>query len=332
MTQVKTGTGKVDLNLVLILSGGNALGAFQAGFYDALNDHGIAPDWIVGTSIGAINGALILGVPPEDRMANLRRFWDVPSGSDYAWPFGPSPWQRTLGANWAAIYGRPGLFDIATTGLANHAVYNTGGLRRTLDRQVDFDRLNGGPFHLTVNAVDLETGEDVIFDTSRGRIRSDHVRASAALPVLFPPVESGGRWLVDGGLSANLALDPFFQDLPPRRTLSIAVDLLPGAQALPRTLGEAGSRMQDLVFAAQSRRALERWTETYASYRGPGITFVRVAYANQRKEVFGKAMDFSRATIRDRWQERHGSATSLLNWIATGDLALVEEGLLVHQP
>ena len=331
MTRIKVGTGTVDLDLVLVFSGGNALGAFQAGFYDVLHDHGIEPDWIVGTSIGAINGALIFGVRPEDRVTNLHRFWDIPAGSDYAWPFGPSPWQRTLGANWAAIYGRPGLFDIATTGLANHAVYNTGGLRRTLDRQVDFERLNGGPFRFTVNAVDLETGEDVIFDSQRGRIQSGHIRASAALPVLFPPIKSDGRWLVDGGLSANLALDPFFQNLPPRRTLCMAVDLLPEAQVLPRTLGEAGSRMQDLVFAAQSRRALERWTETLGSYRGPGVTFVRVAYANQRKEVFGKAMDFSRLTIQGRWHEGHGAARSLLHRIATDDLAIAEEGLVVHE-
>src|SRR6478672_10200674 len=64
------------LRIVLVLQGGGALGAYQAGVYQALHEHGLVPDWIVGTSIGAINAALIAGNPHEQRLQKVKAFWD----------------------------------------------------------------------------------------------------------------------------------------------------------------------------------------------------------------------------------------------------------------
>jgi NTE family protein len=320
-----------DVDLVLILGGGNALGAFQGGVYEALHDAGLEPDWIVGTSIGAINGALIAGTEPEGRLDALRRLWRTSLDPHPWWPFTPDTMRRTSAVNWTLAAGHPGLFGPMLSGTGGPALYQTDELRQTLSASVDFDRLNAGPCRFVATAVDLETGDDVVFDSQQQRITADHIRASAALPVLFPSVEIDGRWLVDGGVSANLALDPFFLSPPIRPTLCIAVDLLPLAQKRPQSIGEAGSRMQDLVFAAQSRRSLVRWRENYASHRGPGITFAKLTYAQQEDEVVGKAFDFSAPTVGARWRRGRELAGALLDRIEQGDVALCSKGLSIHE-
>lgn len=320
-----------DVDLVLIFGGGNALGAFQAGVYEALHDAGIEPDWIVGTSIGAINGALIVGSQAEYEVDALRAFWRTPFDGSSFWSFAPDTLRRTAAANWTIAAGRPGIFGPILSGATGPAIYQTEELRRMLQAKVDFDRLNDGACRYTATAVDLETGEDVVFDTAGRRVHADHVRASAALPVLFPPVEIENRWFVDGGVSANLALDPFFSVAPTRPTLCIAVDLLPLAQALPSTIGEAGSRMQDLMFAAQSRRSLIRWQAAYAAYDGPGMTFAKLTYATHEAEILGKALDFSAATVEARWSKGREQAGRLLEAIRRGQLRLRGTGLSIHE-
>ncbi|MBB3997270.1 patatin-like phospholipase family protein [Aureimonas pseudogalii] len=198
-----------------------------------------------------------------------------------------------------------------------------------LAAKVDFEHLNAGPCRYTATAVDLETGDDVVFDSSERRIEADHVRASAALPVLFPPVEIDGRWLIDGGVSANLALDPFFASPPVRPTLCLAADLLPRAQALPRTLTEAACRMQDLIFAAQSRRSLARWRESYASHREPSLTLATLTYAEQGAEVVGKALDFSSGTLDARWRKGRETVEAFLRLVREDGVALDGPGLQI---
>lgn len=318
-----------DVAFVLILGGGNALGAFEAGVYEAFHEAGIEPDWVIGTSIGAINGALIAGSEPRNRVSALRAFWQSSFDAGSFWPFAPETLRRTAAANWTLAAGRPGLFGPVLSGAVGHAVYQTEELRRTLEAKVDFDRLNGRSCRYTATAVDLETGDDAAFDTAERRVKADHVRASAALPALFPPIKIEGRWFVDGGVSANLALDPLFLVPPIRPTLCVAVDLLPLAQSLPRTIGEAGSRMQDLMFAAQSRRSLTRWREAYAGHGEPGITFAKLTYAAQEQEVVGKALDFSAATADARWRAGRRQAEHLLASLGAGELSLARAGLSI---
>ncbi|WP_169833118.1 patatin-like phospholipase family protein [Sphingomonas panacis] len=325
-----------DFEVVLVLSGGNALGAFEAGVYEALHTHGLQPDWVVGASIGAINGALIVGSAPERRLDTLRAFWRPNMLASMA-PWLPSAVEtarRTSAVAWTAAAGRSGIFGPLLSSLTawpdtQPSLFETNQLGATLARLIDFDRLNAGPCRFTATAVDLESGADVVFDSRHQRIAPDHVRASAALPVVFPPVEIEGRWIVDGGLSANLPLDPVMADPPARPTLCIAVDLLPLCGPLPTTLGDAASRMQDLIFAAQSRRTIARWQAAYAARSDTRMSLVRVAYTEQQDEVAGKALDFSGSTIEQRWAAGQAAGMRVAAGVRAGTVAIGATGLNV---
>ena len=323
-----------DFDVVLVLGGGNALGAFQAGVYAALDAHGLHPDWVIGASIGAINGALILGSPVADRVATLRTFWRPGEGQPVVWlPGMTETGRRSAAVTWTLAAGRPGMFGPAAAWQAwsrqRPALFETDQLAVTLDRLVDFDRLNAGPGRLTATAVDVASAADVWMDSRERRIGSDHIRASAALPVLFPLVAIDGRWLVDGGLSANLPLDPLLSDPPRRPTLCIAVDLLPSVGPVPETLGEAASRAQDLAFAVQSRRTIARWQATHAGRTDICLSLVTLAYTDQAAEVAGKAFDFSGPTIDQRWSAGRQAGERLAGQVAAGSFTIAAAGFRV---
>lgn len=329
-------------DLVLALSGGNALGAFQAGVYQALHEADLLPDWVLGASIGAINGALIAGSAPRVRLDTLRSFWrpgDLGLGAPGT-PWFPSAVdvaRQTAAAGWSTSMGRPGIFGPLLSSLTpwtdeRPSLFETDDLVATLERMVDFDLLNDGPCRYTATAVDLQSGDDVVFDSRAHRIDARHVRASAALPVAFPPVEIDGRWLVDGGLSANLPLDPVLGAPSARPVLCIAVDLLPLGQPLPTTFGETAGRMQDLIFAAQTRRTIARWQAAHAADPAIRITLARIAYTEQADEVAGKAMDFSGPTIARRWAAGHTAGLELVERIKVGMLPVDTVGLTVDDP
>ena len=318
-----------DFDIALVLSGGNALGAFEAGVYEALHQHGLQPDWVVGASIGAINGALIAGSAPDRRIETLRTFWrPAPSGTlAFPWANAFETSRRTNAVGWAATLGRPGIFGPLLSASApwtdsRPSIFETEQLATTLETLVDFERLNAGPCRYTATAVDLETGDDVVFDSAAMQIGPEHIRASAALPVAFPPVEIDGRWLVDGGLSANLPLDPVLEDPSARSTLCIAVDLLPLHGPRPTTLGEATSRMQDLIFAAQSRRTIERWQAAHAGREDFALSLFRLAYTEQADEVAGKALVFSGPTIEQRWSAGHRAGMLAVEGVNAGSLSI----------
>jgi len=328
------------VKFALVLGGGNALGAYHAGVYQALHEAGQQPDWIVGGSAGAINGAVIAGNAPDQRVARLRELWQPSDGGEFTWPGGETM-RRSAAVLATLAAGRPGLF--APPGplgswwepdaLMNaRSLFDTQPMRATLSRLVDFDRLNRGEVRFTAVAVDLDTGDEVLFDTTRDTITPDHLRASAALLPAFPPVEIDGRALVDAGLAANLPLDPVLAAPSREPMLVVAADLLPRCERRPRTLGEAVSRAQDLAFAAQSRRTVERWQAVYpldARLSGASVSLVRLAYADQGEEVAGKAMDFSPASVRGRWNAGHRDACAMLEKLADGTIALGKPGLNV---
>lgn len=326
-----------DFDVVLVLSGGNALGAFEAGVYEALHEHGLQPDWIIGASIGAINGALIAGSAPDHRIETLKAFWRPTPSLDarsFPWLGALETSRRTTAVGWAAILGRPGIFGPLVSALTpwtdnQPSIFETNQLTVTLESMVDFDRLNAGPCRYAATAVDLETGDDVVFDSDAERIGPDHVRASAALPIAFPPVEIDGRWLVDGGLSANLPLDPVLAHPPRRPTLCIAVDLLPLSGSRPTTMGEAASRMQDLIFAAQSRRTIARWQAFHAGREDVSVSLIRLAYTEQGEEVAGKALDFSGPTIAQRWSAGREAGMRAVHRVEAGSLSVGAPSLTV---
>ncbi|MGP7795194.1 patatin-like phospholipase family protein [Sphingomonas sp. CLY1604] len=317
-----------SFHLALVLAGGNALGSYQAGVYEALHGHGLEPGWIVGTSVGAINGAVIAGNAPGARIGALRDLWR-PAAVDAGWPSAAETWRRTLSVQHAALAGRPGWFDpVGPLGswwrpdadAAAPALFDQAPLAGTLARLVDWQRLNDGAIRYAALAVDMADGSDRLFDTHRERVSALHVRASGALPPVFPPVSVDGRMLADGGLSANLPLDPVLGEADAPPTLCIAVDLLPLAAPLPTTLGETMARAQDLSFAIQSRRTIARWQHAYrvGAPPGGGVALACLAYADQRPEVAGKALDFSPESVAHRWRAGITDGHALAERIAAG--------------
>lgn len=335
-----------DLKIVLVLGGGNALGAYHAGLYEALHDAGIEPEWIVGTSIGAVTGAIIAGNSPEDRLDHLRKLWRPADGQGWPtpWDMLPEGWRRTGAVVETLLAGRTGLFGPLGSypawrqgdgAAGSPAVYDTQALSSTLQDLVDFDLLNRGPMRLTAVAVDIETGEEVLLDTARQRLSADHIRASAALLTAYPAVEVDGRLLGDGGLSINLPIDPVMLDPGAKPILCIASDLLPLSSHRPKTIGEVAGRMQDLAFAAQSRRTLSRW-RTFFENGCPGretccsVALVTTAYRDQEQEVAGKAMDFSPRSVLQRWNSGRRDGDALVRRLRTGEITVGQTGLTLH--
>lgn len=258
--------------VALVLQGGGALGSYQAGVYQALLEAGVAPDWIAGISIGAINSAIIVGNPPERRIERLRSFWeqittDLP-GSHFELPAGTlfdgdlARGVFTQLSSWATlVYGMPGFFrprlpppwalQAGTPGATSF--YDTGELRRTLQAFVDFDRINAGPTRLSLGAVNVRTGNFAYFDTTTHTIGPEHVMASGALPPGFPPVEVDGEFYWDGGLVSNTPLAWVLGSLPAVDTLVFQVDLWSARGHLPRDLGEANAREKDIRYSSRTR-------------------------------------------------------------------------------
>jgi NTE family protein len=259
------------LRIVLVLQGGGALGAYQAGVFQALHEHGLAPDWIVGTSIGAINAAILAGNPHETRLARLRQFWETISHRDsYDMRRVPDAQRRSniLLQTWDTLlrgvpgFFKPRMFSPFAAGMAvepdQASFYDTAELGDTLNSLIDFDYLNGPDgMRLTVNALKVKCGTLRSFDNRDLDINADHIRASGALPPGFPPVRIDGDLYWDGGLYSNTPLETVLDDHQPVDTLCFMVDLWSADGEEPTTLEEVQTRQKDVTFASRSSRHLD---------------------------------------------------------------------------
>ena len=258
---------------ILVLQGGGALGAYQAGVYEALQNHGETPDWVAGISIGAINAALIAGNPPERCVERLREFWELvtePTGTaSLALAGFDRSVQNRNSALMAAVFGAPGFFAPRVPpapfqppgSVAAISYYDTDPLRATLERLVDFDRVNTGGTRLSVGAVNVRTGNFAYFDTANERLDARHVMASGALPPGFPPIEIDGEFYWDGGLVSNTPLEYVLDSAPRRDTLALQVDLWSARGQMPRTLGDALERQKDIQYSSRTRRGTDSAAE-----------------------------------------------------------------------
>jgi predicted acylesterase/phospholipase RssA len=256
--------------VALVLQGGGALGAYQAGVYEALAEASIHPDWVAGISIGAINSALIAGNPPERRVDRLRAFWEgITTG--FTW----FDWARVpkgdavrkllnqLYAGWALVAGAPGLFAprypppwLYPPGNANAtSLYATSRLRVTLERLVDFDRLNADLTRLSIGAVNVRSGYFIYFDTQTHTIGPEHIMASGALPPGFPPVEIEGEHYWDGGLVSNTPLQWVIETQPRLDTLAFQVDVRSARGEPPRSLAEVSTLQYSIPPAPEPTRS-----------------------------------------------------------------------------
>src|SRR5262250_1713169 len=146
-SSARVSKSEYDKQIALVLQGGGALGSYQAGVYEAMAEYGYQPDWVAGISIGAINSAIIAGNAPEDRVARLRHFWEQVSAPSANWLDLPQNiWQRAFRHTSTMMFGQPGFFRPTVwrcwTGADLTSYYDTSYLRGTLDRLVDFDRIN----------------------------------------------------------------------------------------------------------------------------------------------------------------------------------------------
>ncbi|MDO4708594.1 MAG: patatin-like phospholipase family protein [Pseudomonadota bacterium] len=269
-------------SVALVLQGGGALGAYQCGVYEALNEAGIRPNWYAGISIGAINAALIAGNRPEDRVKRLREFWDTicqPAGlatlpalgirnSLAMLPMSPAleTWAASMSAMAALWQGQTGFFEpwltspfVLADGSANAtSFYDTRPLIQTLERLVDFDRINQDPdTRLTVGATDVESGNFRYFDSRDTRIGPEHILASGSLPPAFAPVEIDGRFYWDGGIVSNTPLEHILDEWPRNDTLAFQVDLWSARGAFPQTMMDVLERAKDIQFSSRTRHGTD---------------------------------------------------------------------------
>lgn len=264
--------------VALVLQGGGALGAYQCGVYEGLHEAGVRPNLVAGISIGAINAAIIAGNAPRERVERLRGFWELicEPGQSLSWaatavrtmaaamPQGANvdAWATSLSAAAALWQGQRGFFEprtvppwwLADGSDAATSFYDTAPLRETLERFVDFDRINhDDELHLVVGATEVETGNFRYFDSRDMTLGAEHVMASGALPPAFPAVEIEGRHYWDGGLVSNTPLEHVLDDWPREDTLALQVDLWSAKGPLPKTMMDVLERVKDVQYSSRTR-------------------------------------------------------------------------------
>jgi NTE family protein len=254
--------------ITLVFQGGGALGAYQAGVYEALHEAGIEPDWIIGTSIGAINAGIIAGNKPENRLDRLREFWTRVRHPVSVTAMSSLPF---LGSTFAAMNaitsGLPGFFSPnpmafmgpkMPLGADNAAYYSTAPLEKTLTDLIDPECFATKSPRLTVGAANVSTGEMHYFDSSKDSLTIRHVMASGALPPAFPAVRIDGELYWDGGILSNTPVEAVFDDAPRRSGIVFAVHLWRGQGDEPQNIWDVANREKDLQYASRAVNQITR--------------------------------------------------------------------------
>ncbi|OWT57680.1 DUF3734 domain-containing protein [Candidimonas nitroreducens] len=269
--------------VALVLQGGGALGAYQAGVFQGMAEAGIMPNRLSGISIGALNTAIIAGNPPGQRVERLHEFWETICRPNLgtAYPFIEQSLfnlndtvrqgMSALHALSAVVDGQSGFFRprfpppafALASDPTQASYYDTTPLRDTLLRLCDFDRINSGEIHVSVGAVNIRTGNFKYFDNTREKLRPEHFMASGALPPAFPAVEIDGEFYWDGGMVSNTPLADILNTRPRTDTLVFQVDLWSARGRLPANMGEVTDRMKDIQYSSRTRLITEhmRWTQ-----------------------------------------------------------------------
>ncbi len=352
---------------VLVLQGGGALGAYQAGVYEAMHEAGIEPDWVIGTSIGAINAALIAGNAPADRLDRLRAFWsrvEQPAGHD---PVRFFTGLANFPANLATVArGIPDFFvpnpaawwsAHTQLGVEHAAYYSTAPLRETLAGLVDFARIAARHTRLTVGAVNVRNGEMRYFDSRDEPVHLDHVLASGALPPAFPAVRIDGDPYWDGGIYSNTPIEAVLDDKPRQDSVIFTVHMWNPEGPEPDTLWQVMGRQKDIQYASRARSHIARQKQIHhlrhiirelakklpepqrsaadvrelASW-GCGTTMhvVRLIAPQIDGEDHTKDIDFTPGGIRARWQAGFADAKRMLKRAPWEKPVDPTEGVIIH--
>ena len=331
---------------VLVLQGGGALGSYQAGAFQALCHQGFEPEWVAGISIGAVNAAIIAGNDEKLRVDRLKEFWEMVSA--------PVPWNPVLqtdrgrsiynetSAAIIATFGVPGFFTprLPPAPLWPHgspqaqSYYDTAPLRRTLERLVDFDRINDLKCRLSIGAVGVTSGNFRYFDNLEfrrqgKRIEPEHIMASGALPPGFPSIVIDGEHYWDGGIASNTPLDFVLDAETDRDLLIFQVDLFSARGPLPETLLEAAEREKDIRFSSRTRMNTDKNRQLHNARKAVRdliaklpeelqhdasveflrkaakentVTVVHLIYKSKNYESSSKDYDFSHLAMVEHWE------------------------------
>ena len=344
--------------VALVLQGGGALGAYQAGVYQALSEAGIHPNWISGVSIGAINAAIIAGNPPDTRIDRLRDFWTQvtadgpwPGAGDACFSLAKGDAMRQLinqmSANFATVGGARGFFSARPIPpwfqppgtIEATSFYDTNDLKHTLERLVDFDRINSGETRFSVGAVNVVTGNFVYFDTTTHTIRPDHIMASGALPPGFPAIEIDGEQYWDGALVSNTPLQWVVDAEPRRDTLAFQVDLWSARGEFPRDIFEVTTREKEIRYSSRTRAKtdqfkyeqklrhtlgglLEKLPEDLKNSTEARLlnsvaerkvyNIIHLIYRAKNYEGHSKDYEFSRLSMQEHWRAGYNDARRTL--------------------
>lgn len=327
--------------VALVFQGGGALGAYQAGVYQALAEAGCEPSWLSGVSIGAINAALIAGNPPADRLARLADFWQTVS-SRKVWAYTPDGDMfrelRNRVSSWLTLtQGQPGFFKprvpspwLKLPGAEGAtSLYETDELKATLERLIDFDLLNDGRKRLSVGAVNVRTGNFAYFDTQKIRLTPEHIMASGALPPALPAIKIEGEYYWDGGIVSNTPLQYLLDQEEDCSSLVFQVDLFSARGALPRSMMEVMARQKDIGFSSRTRQNTDNFRRIHGlkmrlldalqrvpperltpdeialieDYSRAGVVnIVHLIYQQKNYEGSAKDYEFSTASMREHWE------------------------------
>jgi NTE family protein len=311
---------------------------------------------VAGISIGAINAAIIAGNAPENRVTHLRRFWEEITAPSASWPAGLSgtfaAWQRNAGGVAALMFGQPGFFAPRElpewfSRQSPISFYNTAALKQTLERLVDFDRINHAKeMRISVGAVNVRSGRFAYFDSARITIRPEHVMASGSLPPGFPSVEIDGECYWDGGLVSNTPLQYVLDYSPRRSRLTFQVDVFQARGQIPTNLEEVSEREKDIRYSSRTRITTEMFRQKHEVrhainelidilppdlrnteqarrlYEFGCVTemdIVQLIYRPHEPQGACKDYEFSRVTMNKRWQQGLSDARTTLAaapWLA----------------
>ncbi|MGY3614684.1 patatin-like phospholipase family protein [Bradyrhizobium sp. USDA 10063] len=330
--------------VALVLQGGGALGAYQAGVYQALHEANIEPDWICGVSIGAINSAIIAGNPPERRLERLHTFWDRITGRKI-WHYTPDGDIFRKARNFTSsllttALGQPGFFAPHTTSpwfspagaRTATSYYDTAPLRESLLELVDFDRINSKKMRFAVGAVNVLSGNFIYFDNAHDEIIPEHIMASGALPPALPMVKVGTDHFWDGGIVSNTPLQHLLDQADSLNSLVFQVDLFSARGALPRDIQDVMARHKDIMYSSRTRYNTDMYRKTHnlraRLYKAlsklpdeqlseeerhlrdsnsalPSIAILQLIYQQKAYEGHAKDHEFSGTSMREHWMSGH---------------------------
>jgi NTE family protein len=345
----KAGHPLLPGQVVLVMQGGGAPGAYHGGVYEALHEAGLEPDWVIGTSIGAINGSIIAGNEVSRRLERLRELWSrIESRPPSLWGL-ISPQIGSLATSLtAALAGIPGFYapNVATVwglqaevGVERAGFYSVDPLKKMLPGLVDFDRINSGKPRFTLGVVNVLSGQMHYFDSRHVKIGLDHVLGSCALPPSFPAVRIDGQTYWDGGICSNTPIEAVFDDNPRRSSVVFAVQIWHTQGPEPKSVAQVLNRQKDIIFASRTKSHIPRQAQLHqmrhvvrelvemlpkqlrdtpaarelASYGcGTVMHIVEINAPQFDGEGYSRDIDFSRASIQERWQAGYADTRRMI--------------------